>query len=354
MTEIVVNLHMHTRYSDGSGTHAEIAKAALRCGLDAVIVTDHNVYVEGPEGYYTDGERRVLLLVGEEIHDPARSPQKSHLLVFGAGEDFSHLASDLDKLIRTIIKNHGLAFAAHPFDPAAPLVQQEDLSWEDWQIAGLTGLEIWNGDSEYKSLLTSWPKIFFYTFFPNRIPVSPFPQTLKKWDERLEAGQKLTAIGGSDAHAFDIRKGLIHRIIFPYDYHFRTINTHVLIQNPLSGDVKADQEAIYDAIRHGSCYIANDLPASGKGFSFTAHGYGRKVEMGMEISAERGVTFQVRLPSPAEVRLIRYGQVVETWHNHTSCTFIATQPGAYRVEAYIQFLGRLVGWIFSNPIYVRA
>ncbi len=87
MTEIVVNLHMHTRYSDGSGTHAEIAKAALRCGLDAVIVTDHNVYVEGPEGYYSDGERRVLLLVGEEIHDPARTPQKSHLLVFGAGED---------------------------------------------------------------------------------------------------------------------------------------------------------------------------------------------------------------------------------------------------------------------------
>ncbi len=128
----------------------------------------------------------------------------------------------------------------------------------------------------------------------------------------------------------------------------------MLIRNPLSGDVKADQEAIYEAIRHGFCFIANDLPASAKGFTFTAHGYGRKVEMGMEISAERGITFQIRLPSPAEVRLVQFGQVVETWHNQTSCTFITTQPGAYRVEAYIQFLGRQVGWIFSNPIYVRA
>jgi len=47
MHEIVVNLHMHTRYSDGSGTHKDIAQAAIKTGLDAVIVTDHNVLVQG-------------------------------------------------------------------------------------------------------------------------------------------------------------------------------------------------------------------------------------------------------------------------------------------------------------------
>ena len=85
MHEISVNLHMHTVYSDGHATHTDIARAALRAGIDVVIVTDHNVYVDGPEDYYHDGDRRVLLLVGEEIHDQARLPQKSHLLVFGAG-----------------------------------------------------------------------------------------------------------------------------------------------------------------------------------------------------------------------------------------------------------------------------
>ena len=55
MQEIIVNLHMHTRYSDGSGTHRDIAQAAMQAGVDAVIVTDHNVLVQGVEGYYRFG-----------------------------------------------------------------------------------------------------------------------------------------------------------------------------------------------------------------------------------------------------------------------------------------------------------
>ena len=77
MFELVANLHMHTPYSDGFGSHAEIAQAAIRAGIDVVIVTDHNVLVAGPEEIYRDGDRRVLLLVGEEVHDQARQPQKT-------------------------------------------------------------------------------------------------------------------------------------------------------------------------------------------------------------------------------------------------------------------------------------
>ena len=76
MQEIIVNLHMHTRYSDGSGVHKDIADAAIQTGVDAVIVTDHNVLVRGVEGYYRFNRpstslrtRGVLLLVGQEVHD---------------------------------------------------------------------------------------------------------------------------------------------------------------------------------------------------------------------------------------------------------------------------------------------
>ena len=85
MNELIVNLHMHTTYSDGTGTHADIVQAALQTGLDVVITTDHNVLVNGPAGYYQDGDRKVLLLIGEEVHDQTLNPQKNHLLVFGAG-----------------------------------------------------------------------------------------------------------------------------------------------------------------------------------------------------------------------------------------------------------------------------
>ena len=76
MHEIIVNLHMHTHYSDGSGRHQDIARAALKCGLDAVIVTDHNVLVRGFEGYVREGKGKVLMLIGQEIHDQDRDPQK--------------------------------------------------------------------------------------------------------------------------------------------------------------------------------------------------------------------------------------------------------------------------------------
>ena len=91
MHEIVVNLHMHTRYSDGSGTHKDIAAAALKAGVDVVIVTDHNVLVQGFEGYYKEKNKKILMLIGEEVHDQARDPQKNHLLVFGARTRTCHL-----------------------------------------------------------------------------------------------------------------------------------------------------------------------------------------------------------------------------------------------------------------------
>jgi hypothetical protein len=353
MPEIVVNLHMHTRYSDGFGTHLEIANAGLHAGLDAVIVTDHNVYVEGPEGYYEDGPRRILLLVGEEIHDQARQPQKSHLLVFGGGEELAHLASDLDRLIKTIHKNGGLAFAAHPTDPAAPAFGEDDLSWVDWQVHGLDGLEIWNGMSEFKSLLKTYLHAIYYAYNPKRIAHGPFPETLSKWDEQLELGKRLTAVGGSDAHALQVHLGPIHRVLFPYEFHFRAINTHLLIDEPLNGNLQQDRLQILQAFRGGHSFVANDMLAPARGFSFTAHGYGKRVGMGEEISAERGVTFQIRLPVATTCRLVRFGKVLQIWQNQDLCTFITTETGAYRVEVYRQYKGHKLGWIFSNPIFIN-
>ena len=63
--EYVANLHMHTPYSDGEWYHADIAAAAAKAGVDVICVTDHNVWVDGPERYYAFGDRRVLVLVGE-------------------------------------------------------------------------------------------------------------------------------------------------------------------------------------------------------------------------------------------------------------------------------------------------
>jgi len=181
----------------------------------------------------------------------------------------------------------------------------------------------------------------------------PIPATLAKWDELLATGKKVVAIGGSDAHALHMSMGFLHRVIFPYEFHFRTVNTHALLSEPLSGDAARDRSLIYDAFATGHCFVGYDLPAPTRGFRFTAQGRDGAVTMGDEIPSKFGVTLQAKLPSPAEIRLLKDGQVIQTWKNKDACTHITAEPGVYRIEAYRRYLGKRRGWIYSNPIYVR-
>jgi hypothetical protein len=352
MNEYVVNLHMHTRYSDGGGLHHDIVRAALRAGLDAVIVTDHNVLVQGFEGYYTDRTRRLLMLIGEEIHDQARDPQKNHLLAFGADRELAAAAADPQVLIDQVRAAGGLAFIAHPFDPAAPSFNETDISWVDWSVRNYTGIELWNALSELKSRIPTKLAAVFYAYFPAYLALQPPMSTLERWDSMLAEGRRIVAIGGSDAHAMRMHLGPLSRIIFPYEFHFRGINTHVVVPHPLVGEVRADRREIFAALGAGRCFVGYDLPASTRGFRFTAQGRNGTATMGEEISARGGVTLQARLPTPGTIRLIKDGRMLGTWPHRQACTHITVEPGAYRVEVYRRFLGSDRGWIFSNPIYV--
>ncbi len=353
MEEIIVNLHMHTRYSDGGGSHHDIATAALKCGLEAVIVTDHNVLVKDFEGYITSGRQKVLMLIGEEIHDQARDPQKNHLLAFGANQELATYASDPQTLINAVKDSGGLAFLAHPNDPAAPAFNETDISWEDWAVKNYTGIELWNGLSELKTVVPTKLHGVFYAYFPALVARHPIPNTLCKWDELLTSGNRVVAIGGSDAHASRLRLGPLSRVVYPYDFHFKAVNTHVFISKPLTGEVGTDKRMIYEALAAGHCFVGYDLPGPTRGFRFTAQGREAAAIMGDEIPARGGVTLQAHLPGAAEIRLLKDGAVIRKAVNQQALTYITTEAGVYRLEIYRNYLGLRRGWIFSNPIYVR-
>ena len=353
MHEYTVNLHMHTPYSDGAASHQEIAQSAMKAGIDVVIITDHNVWVDGPEGYYEQDEKKVLLLVGEEIHDQARDPQKNHLLVFGAERELAPLGYDPQLLLDGVQEAGGIAFLAHPIDPPSETFGEPDLSWVDWDVRGYAGIELWNAMSEFKSLLTSKLSAIYFAFNPQRVAHGPFKATLEKWDELLSNGRRVVAIGGSDAHAFVGRMGPFKRVLFPYEFHFRAINTHIQTREPLSGDSDTDKKRVLEALKRGQAFVGYDLPASTKGFNFQAQGLNSKAAMGEEISSINGVTLQIRLPLRTECHLLKDGEIIKSWDDRDSCTHITTKPGVYRVEVYIEFRGKRRGWIFCNPIYVR-
>jgi hypothetical protein len=353
MHELIINLHMHTVYSDGTGRHADIVNHALKCDIDVVIVTDHNVWVQGIEGYHKKGKKRLLMLVGEEVHDQSREPQKNHLLVFGADAEMATYAKKPQQLIDGVIQRGGLAFIAHPVDPALPLFNEDDISWVDWNVSRFTGIELWNGFSELKTVIHNRISALFYAFFPQFIATSPESETFSRWDNLLASGNKVVAIGGSDAHSLDKSMGPIHRTIFPYDFHFRTINTHLFTPEPLSGDLAKDQKMIYQALKDGHCFVGYDLPASTRGFRFTAQSSHGTAWMGDDLAIEGSATLQVLLPIETECSLIKDGALVKTWNNKKICTYITNEPGIYRIECTIPYLGKNRGWIYSNPIYLR-
>lgn len=354
MYEFVTNLHIHTRYSDGTGNHADVARAAMDAGLDCIIFTDHNVLVRGVDGYLRKDGRKLLILVGEEIHDQARQPQKSHLLVFGVEREMATYADHPQQLIDRVRHAGALTFIAHPVDPAMPFFHEDDISWENWEARGYTGLELWNGLSEMKQMAPDWLSAIRYGLMPETLAHNPHPQALQRWESLLAEGKRVVAIGGSDAHALKIKLGPFVRTIFPYSFHFQAINTHVLTPEPLTWlNHQQDSQRIYQALQQGRCFIGYDLPAPTRGFRFTAQTRKGVLNMGDEGEILEAVTLQVRLPIPTEFRLIQDGRVIKTWQNTQIGAYITNQPGVYRVEAFIRYMGKQRGWIFSNPIYLR-
>ena len=342
--EVAGNLHMHTPYSDGEWFHDQIALAASQAGLDFVVVTDHNLWVQGPQGYH----RNVLVLIGEEIHNARRYPQVDHLLAYGAEAELSQCAAHPQELIDAVRAHGGLAFIAHPHDYALKFMHEPGIPWVDWDVDGYTGLEIWNYMSEFKTRLPNRLMAFLYAYQPQRAIRGPFKETLKLWDDLLAAGRRVIGMGGADAHANPYVLGPIKRVIFPYEYLFRCVNTHLLLDEALTGDVEYDKYLIYSALASGRSWVGYDLLGSTKGFSFTGRSHAEHAGLGAEMRRAGAVNFEVYVPLPATIQVVRAGHGVVARTHGARMKFTSVEAGAYRVEAYRG--GK--GWIFSNPIYV--
>lgn len=346
--EYAGNPHVHTPYSDGEALHAEVAQAAARAGLNFVIVTDHNVWVNGCEGYYG----QVLLLVGEELHDVRHRPQANHLLAYKAEAELAPLATDPQRLIDEVNRRGGVCYLAHPFEYPSPISPELDaIPWVDWDVERYAGLEIWNYMSEFKALARNRLAGVLYAYFPALGIAGPFRATLRQWDQLLSRGRRVSAIGGADAHGNSYSMGGLRRTVFPYEYLFRCVNTHILTDRPFNGRLEHDKSLVYDALRAGHAWVGYDLLAPTGGFRFYARSMTNQAMMGDELVRTGATIFEVHTPRSADIRLVLNGRTVARVRgNHLKHT--TAQPGAYRAEVYRNYRWGRRGWIFSNPVYV--
>jgi len=329
-------IHIHSNYSDGTGTVPDIIKAAKRCELDYIFLTDHDTLgprIDGWEGYHDD----LLVVVGEEL-----SHFKEHCIVLG----LDHHVQPRDSIYETmgdVVRSGGLAFIVHPHGKYRIFFRTRRLSWRKWDIEHLTGIEIW-------SYMFDWVDDFrFYKFkrfylYPEAQISGPFKETLEMWDQ-LCLSRRVVGIGGLDVHARQIDPwGKL--VVFPYHSMFKTIHTHVLVKGGLTGDFATDSGKLLSELSMGHCFVAYDFAQDSSGFMFRVRG--DTAIMGDEVTYSEDLELEVRLPTRAYINVIRNGKKFLSFVGTHSC-FHAEGPGVYRIEAYI----RKKPWIFSNPIYIR-
>jgi hypothetical protein len=322
-------VHVHTRYSDGRGTPEEIIAAAQAAGLDYIVITDHNGFdAKRVEGY----SGRLLVIVGTEV-----STRSGHLLAFGLPEPPFRFSDDAAEVLEDVEAAGGVAMIAHPDSP------RPEFRWTQWEIPGAWGIELLNGDTQWRSigvldtmrLLTTYPLNPTYAL----LGVLRRPgNLLARWD-RLLAHRNTPMIAGADAHGFP-----------SYERLFTVARNHLVLEHPPSGDARTDTAAIVTALRRGRGYVGIDALAPTRAFSFIAEAGGRQWSMGDAVPVDPPPSLRAggALPEGAIVTLYRDGVAIK--EATSDVEWPKATPGVYRVEVRLPAWD--VPWILSNPIYV--
>ena len=347
MYEYIGAVHIHSTYSDGTGELPDIVRFAGEVGLDFIMMSDHNTLrpkLDGWEGWY-DG---VMLLIGYEIND---RKDRNHYLAFGLDKTVGVRIS-AQEYVRRGKEQGGIGFIAHPDEQRGSMPEHPAYPWIAWDAEDFDGIEIWNHMSEWMEGLTEENK-FQRFIHPLKSITYPPEITLRRWDE-LNRERRVVGIGGTDAHAHkaDVM-GFFDVEVFPYKVMFKSIHTHVLLDEPLIKGIEenfeADKWRVYDALRRGRCFVANSYHADPKGFAFFATSATETLYQGdfTLFAGPATIALHVELPQAARMRLLCNGALVRE-ETGREMLHSVSQPGAWRVEAWIEDRG----WIFSNHIRI--
>lgn len=347
--------HVHSRWSDGSGTVDEIALAGAAAGLDFVILTDHGNGTTSRPPSYRGG---VLVIQGTEIGTAG-----GHYVALGLPAAPYPLGGDARGVVEDVRRLGGFGVIAHPTSPRAPL------AWSDWSLR-VDGVEWLNGDSQWRDdgpaqLLRAVAGYLFRAPESLASLMARPERALARWDT-LAAERPIVGLGATDAHARlalgtdDDGYGGGVEVRFPgYAETFRTFAIRVELDRPLTGDPDADAANLVDQLRAGRVYTGVDALASPVRFAYMGRtSDGGSVRMGERAPPQGGLTLTAAVAAPpaATLRLLRNGRAVAQRRGRTLEHPVALddQPAAYRVEVTLPGAPGQppVPWIVSNPIYV--
>ncbi|CAM5473771.1 CehA/McbA family metallohydrolase [Streptomyces aurantiogriseus] len=240
--------HLHSWYSDGRRTPAEIGALARAAGLDFINTSEHNTHAGHAHWAEVAGDD-LLVLLGEEV-----TTRTGHVVALGTDPgtfvDWRYRARDnrFARFARQIRRAGGLVVPAHPHATCI------GCGWK-FGFGEADAVEVWNG------------------------PYTPDDEVaLADWDAMLVTGVRegrrdwIPAMGNSDAHRDPDMVGLPQTVV-------------------LADDLTRD--AIQEGIRAGRSYVAESSKVS---LTFTATGgRGEQAGIGERLAVEQDTPVTVRL-----------------------------------------------------------
>nr|WP_317454166.1 CehA/McbA family metallohydrolase [Streptomyces sp. TRM68416] len=239
--------HLHSWYSDGRRTPAEIGALARAAGLDFINSSEHNT--QSAHAHWADvAGDDLLVLLGEEV-----TTRNGHVVALGTDPgtfvDWRYRARDhrFGRFARQIRRAGGLVVPAHPHAPCI------GCNWK-FGYGEADAVEVWNGactpDDE---------------------------MALAHWDSMLVASVRdgrdwIPAMGNSDAHRDPDPVGTPQTVVLADDL---------------------TREAILEGIRAGRSYVAESRHVS---LAFTAsdeHGEQAGIGGRLETAADTPVTVRL-------------------------------------------------------------
>jgi len=342
--EIVGCIHIHSTYSDGTGTIPDIARVAEEVGLNFIMMTDHNnlrAIANNEEKWYGS----VLSIIGYEIND---IDDTNHYLAFGLSEEVNRNLPAQD-YVKQVKINGGFGIIAHPDEQRSAMLEHPPYPWTAWDSDDFAGIEIWNQMSEWMEGLKPWNKVWRFVN-PRRSIVAPVARTLSRWDE-VNNTRKVAGIGGVDAHAHKHQMfgGLVEVTIFRYKVQFQTVRTHLLLSKPMlpGMDVDEAKQLVYEAILDCRIFVSNFYNGDAKGFTFFAENSQGSTQIGGILPFEKNTRLTVKLPAAAQVNLVRNGKILQSKEGK-AIHFDITEPGLFRIEVFREKRA----WIYSNHIRI--
>jgi hypothetical protein len=336
-------LHIHTAYSDGSGTYPEVIAAADEAGLRWIIVTDHDTLEGRPFAGWHGG---VLVVVGHEI-----TPDRNHFLALNTDGVVGNARPPQD-FVDEVYARGGFGIIAHPDERVANDFKAI-YRWDDWTVDGPrqrdgrpVGIELWNLMSDWGESLTRTNR--FANFFVPALGIAgPTPATLAWWDRLNMVGRRTFGVGGVDAHAFRRKVPWGEAVVFPYRWLFGTLTNYLLLDRPLHDDAVEATNQVYAALAAGRSYFVNRLEGDAPAIVFEARRGEEHYTIGDNAEIAPGpLLIEADVGRDAYIRLIADGEVLTSGVRRIRQSVDA--GAVYRLEGYVG--GK--PWLFTNPIYV--